>query len=203
MPSFIFWKLVWGVLFHVAIISWRELQQLQVPFTFPLSAALILNQRYAQLVPHVLQMNWNKSGICPTVREKKWRGEKKTVYKIFHASPTSLVLPYFWHRNLIVFCSDILGCLSGFHSSFLTWLWVSQETANFAAQWKLSTAIQTQRTLVGRKSTWPQSGDILMSFLQGLAEGFESGKLSQCVRKKMKGLSRSQPEKKQKGWKRV
>lgn len=76
VPFFIFWKLVWGVLFHVAIISWRELQQLQVPFTFPLSAALILNQSYAQLVPHVLQMNWNKSGICPTVRERKGRGKK-------------------------------------------------------------------------------------------------------------------------------
>lgn len=43
--------------FLVEIISWRELQHLQVPFTFPLSAALILNQRYAQLAPHVSQMN--------------------------------------------------------------------------------------------------------------------------------------------------
>lgn len=42
---------------HVETISWRELQHLQVPFTFPLSAALILNQHYAQLAPHVLQMN--------------------------------------------------------------------------------------------------------------------------------------------------
>lgn len=120
VPFFIFWKLVWGVIFHIAMISWRELQQLQVPFTFPLSAALILNQSYAQLVPHVLQMNWNKSGICPTVRERKGRGKKKNCLQDFYASPTSLVLPSFWHRNLIVFCSDILGCLSGFHSSFLT-----------------------------------------------------------------------------------
>lgn len=83
MLFFIFWKLVWGVLFHGAIISWRELQQLQVPFTFLLSAALILNQCYAQLVPHVLQMNWNKSGICPTVRERKGRGEKKNCLQDF------------------------------------------------------------------------------------------------------------------------
>lgn len=143
--------------FCVEIISWRELQQLQVPFTFPLSAALILSQRYAQLAPHVLQMNWNKSGICPTVRERKRK--KITAYKIFHASPTSLVLPSFWHGNLIVFCLDILGHHSGFHSPFLTWLWVSWETTDFASQWKLNITIQTQRTSMDKKKMWPQNGD--------------------------------------------
>lgn len=202
MHFFIFWKLVWGVLFHGAIISWRELQQLQVPFSFPLSAALILNQCYAQLVPHVLQMNWNKSGICPTVRERKGRGKKKKLSTRFF-----MQVPHPWFCHL--FDTEIwLSSAQTFWGAFLVfillfWLWVSQETANFASQSKLSTVIQTQRTSVGRKSMWPQNGDILMSFLQSPAEGFESGKLSQWVHKKMKGLFRSQPEKSLIGWKRV
>lgn len=125
---------------------------------------------------------------------EKGRGKVLST-RFFQACPTSLVLPSFWHGNLIVFCFDIPGPLFGFHSSFLTWLGVSWETAIFASQSKLNPAIQAEGTSMGREKMWPQNGDFYkMSFLQGLAEGFESGKQSQWVRKKMEGLSRSQPE---------
>lgn len=156
VPSPILWKLVWGFFLLKSFLGENcSIYKFLLPFPCQLPSFWTNATLSWLLMFH----RWTEIKVEFVPLWEKGREKKITVYKIFHASPTSFVLPSFWHRSLIFFCLDILGCLSGFHSSFLTQLWVSQETANFASQSKLNTAIQTQRTSMGRKKKWPQNGD--------------------------------------------